>query len=76
MKYFDLARRMSSTDTDNCIHGHWEEGVCVCDPGYELGYNELQLNPVYCKNQMITIIHKTAFIESKDFIHIIAMAVS
>ena len=64
------------SSTDNCIHGHWEKGMCVCDPGYELGFNELELNPLYCENRNITIIYETTFLESEDFIHIITMAVS
>ena len=58
-----------------CIHGHWEDGICVCDKGYETVFVDLTLNPLYCSSDEV-IIEKDPFYSSENLFHVMAMAVS
>ena len=42
---------------ENCIHGTWQDDECVCFQGFGLGYDERELNPVYCQDEAVTVIN-------------------
>ena len=61
---------------DPCMQGKWEDGVCVCNQGYDVGFDELTLNPKYCANETVTIIELTTYLSTEQLSHFISMAVT
>ena len=59
-----------------CIHGHWEDSICVCDNGYETIFVDLTLNPQYCSSINAVIVEKDPFYHSENLFHVMAMGVS
>ena len=51
------AKKMAS---DNCDHGDWVDGVCICDEGYVSEFTNKELYPVYCakKYEEVTVVLK------------------
>ena len=62
-----------------CIHGRWEDGVCICHKGYEnndsTNANQV-LSPVYCAKEVVIIISQPGILGDERILHFIAMAVS
>ncbi len=58
-----------------CIHGHWEDGICVCEPGYRTTFVEISLDPRYCATDITVVIGNDPY-SSENLIHWSAMAVS
>ena len=62
---------------DTCINGRWEEGICVCNQGYDIGFNDLILNPKYCENESVAIVDFSKnLLSSGSLLHYAAMAVT
>ena len=58
-----------------CIHGHWEDGICTCEVGYDTGFVDLTLRPQYCGNEAVVLIKNTNY-DPENLIHLATMAVS
>ena len=58
-----------------CIHGNWEDGVCVCERGYESGFVDLTLYPQYCVKEAVVVIKNTSY-DTENLVHLATMAVS
>ena len=58
-----------------CVHGSWEDGVCVCQMGYETGFVDLTLYPQYCVKEAVVVIKNTSY-DPENLVHLAAMAVS
>ena len=58
-----------------CVHGSWEDGVCVCQRGYETGFVDLTLYPQYCVKEAVVVIKNTSY-DPENLVHLAAMAVS
>ena len=60
-----------------CIHGQWENKVCVCNTGYETEFNELQVLPRYCDKELVIVISNNGWLGMKnsEIIHLAAMTV-
>uniref|UniRef100_A0A1X7V5P3 Uncharacterized protein n=1 Tax=Amphimedon queenslandica TaxID=400682 RepID=A0A1X7V5P3_AMPQE len=61
---------------DTCVNGLWEDGVCVCDPRYELGFNELELNPKYCLEEKVTVIAVIPYVTGEELVHTITIGLT
>ncbi len=59
---------------DNCINGHWEEGVCVCNKEYDVDFDYTNIKPEYCKNEIVTVVDLT--IISETLLHLLAITVT
>ena len=63
---------------DNCINGRWEDSICVCKTGYDVGsFNDRNLDPKYCEKEIVAVIDFTnAWLLSGVFFHFIAITVT
>lgn len=61
---------------DTCIHGRWVDSVCLCDPQYEVGFNELDLFPRYCSEEKVNVITIRPYITSEELVHVITMGLT
>lgn len=61
---------------DLCVHGKWVEGVCVCNKGYDTGFNHRLLYPKYCENEKVTVIKVDSYVTSEELLYYAAMALT
>lgn len=71
----DIANHDPDRDV-SCLHGSWEDGICVCDQGYVTEFTDAELYPVYCakKNDIVILTLKAGF-EPIDIFHYTTLSV-
>ena len=55
-------------DDNPCVNGRWEDGICKCDTGYQLGFTDEVLYPKYCEHQKVTIIQAIPYVSSEEIV--------
>lgn len=67
-----MAKRSSD---DYCVHGTWQDGVCVCEPGYRTRFVDTELTPQYCAESANRVMKNPAY-NAANLLRLSAMVVS
>ena len=61
----------------SCLHGSWQDGVCVCEPGYLTKFNDRELYPIYCSEKDdVLIVDANKGYQPLHFLQYITLSVS
>lgn len=58
---------------DPCVNGRWDNGICVCNTGYEIGFSDDVLYPRYCERQIVTVIQRNEYVTNEEIVQYIAV---
>lgn len=59
-----------------CINGQWEEGVCVCEPGYATYFDDTKLTQKYCDADVEAVALLRVTYEPRHYLHLGSMSLT